>query len=120
MRKLPLETRREILRDMMANLPPSATPIALSEIIDARPADLVRVVKEFGFEGIVAKRKDCSCRLSSSSKRRRFLAGVLAHQATRSREIGICSICVITINVPERGQNYREIGPFSSGSSASS
>jgi ATP-dependent DNA ligase len=32
--------------------------MALSENIEADPADMVRVVKEFGFEGIVAKRKD--------------------------------------------------------------
>jgi ATP-dependent DNA ligase len=35
-----------------------ASPVALSENIEAEPADLVRVVKEFGFEGILAKRKD--------------------------------------------------------------
>ena len=32
--------------------------MALSENIEASPSDLVRVVKEFGFEGIVAKRSD--------------------------------------------------------------
>ena len=35
-----------------------AAPIGLSENIEAAPTDLIRVVKEFGFEGIVAKRKD--------------------------------------------------------------
>jgi bifunctional non-homologous end joining protein LigD len=30
----------------------------LSENIEAAPTDLIRVAKEFGFEGIVAKRKD--------------------------------------------------------------
>jgi len=30
----------------------------LSESLDASPNDLIRVAKEFGFEGIVAKRKD--------------------------------------------------------------
>jgi bifunctional non-homologous end joining protein LigD len=34
-----------------------AIPIALSEDIEAEPAELVRVVKEHGFEGIIAKRK---------------------------------------------------------------
>src|SRR6185295_2928832 len=33
-------------------------PISLSDTIDATPAELVRVVKEFGFEGIVAKWRD--------------------------------------------------------------
>jgi ATP-dependent DNA ligase len=32
----------------------------LSENIEAAPTDLIRVAKEFGFEGIVAKRKDSS------------------------------------------------------------
>jgi ATP-dependent DNA ligase len=32
--------------------------IRLSETIDGKPAEQVRVVKEFGFEGIVAKRAD--------------------------------------------------------------
>jgi ATP-dependent DNA ligase len=35
-----------------------APVIALSESLDASPKDLIRVAKEFGFEGIVAKRKD--------------------------------------------------------------
>ena len=35
-----------------------AAPIALSESLDASAGELVRVAKEFGFEGIVAKRKD--------------------------------------------------------------
>jgi bifunctional non-homologous end joining protein LigD len=35
-----------------------ASAIALSESIDATPAELIRVVKEFGFEGIIAKRKN--------------------------------------------------------------
>jgi len=32
--------------------------ISLSETIDATPAELIRVAREFGFEGIIAKRKD--------------------------------------------------------------
>jgi ATP-dependent DNA ligase len=36
----------------------NAAPVGLSENIEAAPADLIRVVKEFRFEGIVAKRKD--------------------------------------------------------------
>ncbi len=35
-----------------------AAPISLSESLDASADDLVRVAKEFGFEGTVAKRKD--------------------------------------------------------------
>jgi bifunctional non-homologous end joining protein LigD len=35
-----------------------AAPIGLSENIEAAPTDLIRVAKEFDFEGIVAKRKD--------------------------------------------------------------
>src|SRR4029077_9545211 len=43
----------EIFEDFGKN----ASPICLSEMLDATPADLIRVAKEFGFEGIVAKRK---------------------------------------------------------------
>jgi DNA ligase D-like protein (predicted ligase) len=54
----PLTARRKVLGEAIGNL--RAAPIALSENIDATPGGLIRVVKEFGFEGIVAKRKD-SC-----------------------------------------------------------
>jgi bifunctional non-homologous end joining protein LigD len=52
----PLSARRETLSQIFKGA--EAAPIALSESLDANPKDLVRVVKEFGFEGIVAKRKD--------------------------------------------------------------
>jgi bifunctional non-homologous end joining protein LigD len=48
--------RRETLREIFNGI--KAAPIALSETVDASPDELVRVAKEFGFEGIVAKRKD--------------------------------------------------------------
>jgi ATP-dependent DNA ligase len=35
-----------------------SAPMDLSENIEAAPSDMIRIVKEFGFEGIVAKRKD--------------------------------------------------------------
>ena len=53
---VPLYFRREVLRRIFEDS--NAAPIGLSENIEAGPADLMRVVKEFGFEGIVAKRKD--------------------------------------------------------------
>jgi bifunctional non-homologous end joining protein LigD len=52
----PLERRQEMLRDVFKGIKPA--PIALSESLDASADELVRVAKEFGFEGIVAKRKD--------------------------------------------------------------
>jgi DNA ligase D-like protein (predicted ligase) len=52
-----LEQRREALGEIFKSRS-KAGAIALSETMDASPADLVRVAKEFGFEGIVAKRKD--------------------------------------------------------------
>ena len=58
--KLPLENRREILAEVLAELKPKTPLICLSEIIGATPAQLIPLVKEFGFEAIVAKRKD-SC-----------------------------------------------------------
>jgi DNA ligase D-like protein (predicted ligase) len=52
----PLERRRETLGEIFTGI--KAAPIALSETLDSSPTELVRVAKEFGFEGIVAKRKD--------------------------------------------------------------
>jgi ATP-dependent DNA ligase len=52
----PLSARREILSEIFKGA--KAAPIALSESLDANPTDLVRVAREFGFEGIVAKRKE--------------------------------------------------------------
>jgi len=53
---VPLYFRREVLQKIFGDT--KAAPIGLSENIEAAPKDLIRVVKEFGFEGIVAKRKD--------------------------------------------------------------
>src|SRR5262249_8063499 len=52
---VPLYFRREVLHRIFEDT--KAAPIGLSENIEAAPTDLVRVAKEFGFEGIVAKRK---------------------------------------------------------------
>src|SRR5262245_63148423 len=54
--EVPLYFRREVLRKIFEDI--KAAPIGLSESIEAAPKDLIRVVKEFGFEGIVAKRRD--------------------------------------------------------------
>ena len=54
--EVPLYFRRELLHKLFQDS--KADPIGLSEAIEAAPKDLIRVVKEFGFEGIVAKRKD--------------------------------------------------------------
>jgi DNA ligase D-like protein (predicted ligase) len=51
----PLERRRQVLGDTIKG---QVAPIALSENLDASSDELVRVAKEFRFEGIVAKRKD--------------------------------------------------------------
>jgi ATP-dependent DNA ligase len=53
---LPLFERRERLDEIFKNI--KAAPITQSESLDAIPRELVRVAKKFGFEGIVAKRKD--------------------------------------------------------------
>src|SRR5499426_264229 len=53
---VPLYFRREVLHRIFGDS--NAAPIGLSENIEAAPTDLIRVAKEFGFEGIVAKRKD--------------------------------------------------------------
>src|SRR5215471_6094835 len=54
--KEPLHVRREVLERIFAKgLTP---PLSLPATLEASPADLERVVREFGFEGIIAKRKD--------------------------------------------------------------
>ena len=55
--QLPLKKRRVLLDEIFEGLGKNISPIRLSETIDATPADLIRVAKEFGFEGIVAKHK---------------------------------------------------------------
>jgi ATP-dependent DNA ligase len=52
----PLSVRREMLSEMFKGI--KAAPIALSETLDGSADNLIRIAKEFGFEGIVAKRKD--------------------------------------------------------------
>ena len=58
--KVPLQNRREILCDLIGELKHRTPFICLSDIINVTPAELIPLVKEFGFEGVVAKRKD-SC-----------------------------------------------------------
>jgi ATP-dependent DNA ligase len=53
-----LTTRREVLSKLMKPLIRKATAISLLETIDASPVELISVVNEFGFEGVIAKRKD--------------------------------------------------------------
>ena len=49
-----------MLTKVMKLLRRNVSALALSESIDPTPTVLVGVVKEFGFEGVIAKRKD-SC-----------------------------------------------------------
>jgi ATP-dependent DNA ligase len=53
---VPLYFRRELLHKIFEDI--KSAPIGLSENIEAAPTDMIRIAKEFGFEGIVAKRKD--------------------------------------------------------------
>jgi DNA ligase D-like protein (predicted ligase) len=52
----PLERRRELLRTKVMSLLPDS--IRYSETLEASPAELIEAVREQGFEGIVAKRRD--------------------------------------------------------------
>jgi ATP-dependent DNA ligase len=52
--RLPLETRRELLAEVLAKV---EYPVLRSLAFDAKPADLIRVAKELELEGIIAKRK---------------------------------------------------------------
>jgi bifunctional non-homologous end joining protein LigD len=60
LRHIPLETRRELLADVIRDLKARTPLLCLSETIDVTPAELIPLVKEFGFEGVIAKRRD-SC-----------------------------------------------------------
>jgi bifunctional non-homologous end joining protein LigD len=53
---VPLSARRETLSEIFKDA--KTAPIALSESLNASADELIRVAKEFGFEGIVAKRKE--------------------------------------------------------------
>ena len=55
---VPLEERRKVLSEIFEKVRSKASPIKLSETIDATPTELVRVAKQLGFEGILAKRRD--------------------------------------------------------------
>ena len=52
-----LTTRREMLSEIASALG-KASPVYVSANLDGKIADLIRVAKEFGFEGILAKRKE--------------------------------------------------------------
>ena len=52
----PLERRRKILSEVIKEI--KAAPIGLSDSLSTNTKELIRVAKEFGFEGILAKRKD--------------------------------------------------------------
>lgn len=54
LRRQPLETRREMLRELIAKMP---DPIRFSEAFIVPPARLMPVVREKGLEGVVAKRR---------------------------------------------------------------
>jgi DNA ligase D-like protein (predicted ligase) len=79
--EVPLYFRRQVLHRIFEDS--NAVPIGLSESIEAGPTDLRRVVKEFGFEGIVAKRRNS---LYESGKR----TGVwVKHKVNKAQEFVI-------------------------------
>lgn len=55
LRRQPLETRREMLREIVAKLP---SVIRFSETFDVPASELMQIVREKGLEGFVAKRCD--------------------------------------------------------------
>ena len=87
---VPLYFRQKVLHRIFGDS--NAAPIGLSENIEAAPTDLLRVAKEFGFEGIVAKQKDSYYEpgnepvhgLSTRSTRGRSLSSVATRWAIRS------------------------------------
>jgi DNA ligase D-like protein (predicted ligase) len=55
--KAPLTVRREVLSEVSTAIG-KASPIGLSEPLEGGATDVIRLAKEFGFEGIIAKRKN--------------------------------------------------------------
>ena len=55
---LPLEQRRAALVDALPPDRDNGSALALSESLEAPPAELTRVARQFGLEGIIAKRRD--------------------------------------------------------------
>jgi bifunctional non-homologous end joining protein LigD len=53
---IPLHGKREVLQKIFAG--GISAPLMLPVNLEASPTDLVRALREFGFEGVVAKRKD--------------------------------------------------------------
>jgi bifunctional non-homologous end joining protein LigD len=51
--KVPLRDRRKVLSEIFDKMGKKAAPLGLSETLNGTPANLVRVAKEFGFEGIL-------------------------------------------------------------------
>jgi bifunctional non-homologous end joining protein LigD len=56
--QLPLEQRRTALLDALPADAGASAALAASESLDAPAAELTRVIREFGLEGVVAKRRD--------------------------------------------------------------
>ena len=54
--KTPLTSRRELLSKVVPT--GETSPIRVSQSLEASSVDLTKIVREFGFEGIVAKRRD--------------------------------------------------------------
>ena len=52
-----LETRRELLSDLAADLKTRTPLIGLSDTLDTTPTELIPLIKEFGFEGVIASAK---------------------------------------------------------------
>jgi bifunctional non-homologous end joining protein LigD len=72
--------RRQLLAEVVAPLDDS---VQLSETFDAEPGELVRVARELGLEGIIAKRKDSVYEAGKRS------GAWLKHKINRSREFVI-------------------------------
>jgi bifunctional non-homologous end joining protein LigD len=80
---VPLLEWRKVLGGIFEKGQSEAAAIRLSEAMDGTPADLVRVAKKFGFEGILAKRADS---LYESGKRS---GAWLKYRVNRGQELVI-------------------------------
>jgi bifunctional non-homologous end joining protein LigD len=55
---VPLQTRRELLVEALADPTSSVDLVRLSQTVDAKPGELISAATEMRLEGIIAKRKD--------------------------------------------------------------
>jgi hypothetical protein len=84
----PLEERRKVFDEIFEKVRSKDSLIKLSETIDATSTELVRVARQLGFEGILAKRRDS---YYESGQAKRCVAQVSYQPRPRTCHRRLCS-----------------------------